>query len=281
MKKPFNTIGVVGLGLIGSSLAKRVKTGHIAAKVLGLSRKQETIRYAKSHGIIDNGSTDPGILKSCDLVILATPVKTIIHLSENISKIIKPGCIVTDVGSTKLEIVKKLENEFPLFIGSHPLAGSEKRGVGNYNQDIFTGSLCILTPTKKTSKQALIRIADFWKQIGTKISYLSPATHDRILASVSHLPHAISFSLINSVPKKYFKFCAGSFKDTTRIAASDSLLWNDIFLTNRKNLLPAITIFENKLANLKKAILANKHVSLNHILIQAQKKRRSLNDYCY
>jgi len=272
----FNKVAVVGIGLIGGSLAAAIKKKRLAQEVLGVSRHKKTLLLAKKSGLIDKGSQDIHIIKDADLVILATPVETIMNLAPVIARIIRPGCIVIDVGSTKQEIVSKLGKFFAYYVGSHPLAGSEKRGILNAHPDIFKNSLCILTPTKNTHKGALEKIKRFWQALDTKVILLRPGLHDRILSGVSHLPHIVAFSLINSIPKKYLKFSSTGLKATTRIALSDHKLWADIFLSNQKNTLKAIDSFGGHLRQVKSAIQRKDRRLLSRILKKAKAKRKIL-----
>lgn len=276
MKKLFNKVAIVGTGLIGGSMALAIKKKRLADEVIGVSRHKKTLLAAKNNGAIDRGSQDINIIKGADLVVLATPVNTVLDLALPISKIIKPDCIVTDVGSTKKEIVSKLEIIFPRYIGSHPLAGSERRGIDNADAGIFQGSLCILTPTKKTDKGALNKIKKLWNILGVKPVFLTPDTHDKILSFVSHLPHVAAFSLIGTVPRKYLRFAASGLKDTTRIAASDSELWSDIFLSNPKNIANAIDLLQKALSRIKSALNKRDKKLLALILKEAKKKREAL-----
>lgn len=275
--KLFNKVAIIGVGLIGGSMALAIKKKHLANKVIGISRHRNTLRLAKKISAIDMGSCDLKIVKDADLIILATPVNTILEIAKTLSKIIKPDSIVTDVGSTKGEIVSSLKKLFPHYVGSHPLAGSEKRGVLNANANIFKNSLCILTPVKSTHQPSLRKIRKLWNVLGARVVYIEPSLHDSILSFVSHLPHLIVFSLIGAVPKKYLKFAAAGFKDTTRIASSDAMLWRDIFLSNQKNILKAIEFFQDNLTRIKNAIQKKDKKSLIRILKQAKNKRDSLN----
>jgi prephenate dehydrogenase len=180
------------------------------------------------------------------------------------------------VGSTKEEIVAKLEKIFPLYVGSHPLAGSERRGVINAHPDIFKDSLCIVTPTPNSKSAALAKITKLWAGLGVKVVILGPQAHDKILSFISHLPHVAAFSLIGCVSPKYLGLASAGLKDTTRIAASDSGLWSDIFLSNRKNILEAIEVFELNIARIKRAIQRKDRKSLLRILKRAKQKRDSL-----
>jgi prephenate dehydrogenase len=272
----FNKVAIIGTGLIGGSIALGLKNKKIAREVVGVSKHKKSIALALKMKAIDKGSLSLNVIKGADLLIIATPVDTIIALKQEILKYIDKDCVITDVGSTKEEIVGVLEKIFPNYIGSHPLAGSEKRGVINASPSIFKGSVCILTPTGRTSSRALKNIKFLWKGLGAKIIILPPKEHDKVLAFVSHLPHLIAFSLINTIPERLLKFSSGGLKDTTRIAASDTILWRDILLSNRVNLLSAIKLFESNLARLKSAIKANKSKAVESILSQSKRIRENL-----
>lgn len=274
--KLFNKVAIIGVGLVGGCIALEVKRKKLASRILGVSRRKRTIQIARKLKIIDEGSQKFDIIKDVDLLVLAMPVSTILDSAKKISRFIKPDCIVTDVGSTKEEIVTKLEKIFPNYVGSHPLAGSEKRGVSNAHPGIFNDSLCILTPTKNTDPQLLEKIQKFWVKIGTKVIILSASKHDKIISTVSHLPHLVAFSLIKSIPSQYLKLSASGLKDTTRIALSDSSLWADIFLSNRKNVIKAIKAFQGDLLKAKSAIARKDRASLIRILSDAKKKRELL-----
>lgn len=273
--RAFKKVAIIGIGLIGGSIALAIKRNGLAQKIVGVSRHEKTIILAKKIKAIDAGSLSLNIIKGADLVIFATPVKTIITLAKRVAELVGRDCLITDVGSTKKEIVSCLDSLFKNYIGSHPLAGSEKRGVISAKEDIFRSSLCIITPTARTTSLAKNKVSLFWKKLGAKIAVLSPEEHDRIIAFVSHLPHVAAFSLINSVTDKYLKFAASGLKDTTRIASSDSHLWTDILLSN-KQLLKAITLFENNLKKIKQVISRQDRQSLAKILGAAKAKREKL-----
>ncbi len=272
----FNKVAIIGTGLIGGSIALGIKKKKLAQEVVGVSKHKKSISLALKMKAIDQGSVSLKIIKGADLLIIATPVDTIIALKDEILKYIDKDCIITDVGSTKEKIVGKLEAVLPNYIGSHPLAGSEKRGIMNVSTSIFDGSLCILTPTKRTTPAAFENIKLLWERLGAKVVILTPKDHDKVLSLVSHLPHIVAFSLINTVPRSLLKFSSGGLKDTTRIAASDTILWKDILLSNRKNLLDAIRLFEMNLAKIKSAINNNDGKALEKILLQSKKIRENL-----
>lgn len=273
--KLFNRVAIVGVGLIGGSIALSLKKKQLASEIVGIGRHKKSLSLAKKRGAIDRVSLSFDIIRDADLVILATPVGTIINLAPLISKIIRQDCLVTDVGSTKKEIVSTLDKFFPNYVGSHPLAGSEKRSIMNADPDIFRDSLCILTPTKKTNIKALNKIKILWNQLGAEIIMLEPEVHDKILSFTSHLPHVVAFSLIGVIPKKYLKFASTGLEDTTRLAASDSRLWVDIFLSNQKNIIKNIDLFKVGISKLRLAIQKKDRKQLTLILKEAKEKRDS------
>ncbi len=274
--KLFNRVVVIGLGLIGGSIALELKKKRLANEVIGISRHVRTLTIARNKGAIDKGSKDLKLVRDADLVIFATPVSAIIKLAEKISNLVRPDCVVTDVGSTKEEVVSKLSRIFPCYAGSHPLAGLEKRGILNAQAGMFKNTLCILTPLKNTDSRSLSKVKKFWNALGAKTAILSPKAHDEILSFVSHLPHIVAFSLIGVIPARYLKFSATGLRSTTRIAASDAELWADVFLSNSKNLLKAIDSFQNGLVRIRAAVNKKDRRLLNKILKEAKAKRDSL-----
>ena len=264
--KLFNKVAIIGVGLIGGSIALAMKK----------SRHKETLSLARKTGAIDIGARDFSVIKDADLVILATPVDIIIELGRRISSLVNKECIVTDVGSTKKEVVSALEKVFPGYVGSHPLAGSEKRGLINANAAIFRDSLCILTPTQNTQTHAEAKIKKLWVKLGARVVYLTPSRHDKILSLVSHLPHLVAFSLISAVPVEFLKFASTGFRDTTRIAASDGEIWRDILFSNDKNIVEAIDLFQANLAGIKSAIRRKDRKGLFAILKMAKRKKETL-----
>lgn len=274
--KKFNKIVIIGTGLIGGSLGLALKKKDLAGQIIGLSRKKANANLAKRCKAIDIVGRSLEVVKDADLVILATPVDIILKLAPKIAKQIKKDCCVIDVGSSKEKIVARLDKIIPNFVGCHPLAGSEKRGAKNIQPDIFFGCTCILTPTEKTNQNTLNKIKLFWQKIGAKTVLLTPQAHDRALSLTSHLPHALAFALINSVPDNLLNLSAGGLKDITRIAASDPKLWSQIFLSNRNNLICAFASFQDKINALKTALRNNDRRSLIKILNAAKNKRKKL-----
>jgi len=274
--RPFKKAAIIGIGLIGGSIALALKKKNLAKQVVGVSRKEKNLALAKRIGAIDAGSSDPQIISGADLVILAMPPSAILDKAAALAGFLADDALVIDVASTKESIVEKLDKIFKNFVGAHPLAGSQKRGINNSQADIFRKSVCILTPSAKTNPAALARAKALWQKLGAKTATMTPKTHDQVLAFISHLPHAIAFSLINTVPSGHLRFASGGLKDITRIAASDAQLWSDIFLTNRKNIQKGLEDFIRVLVKLEKAIEKNDRGSLVRILKQAKAKRDRL-----
>ncbi len=272
--KLFNKIAIIGTGLIGGSLALAIKKRKLSYRIIGVSRHIESLEFAKRKKIIDIGSQDISIIRDADLIILACPPQVIKDLAPKIKNVIKSSCIITDVASIKKDIVTALERIFPNYIGSHPLAGLEKRGIRNADAQIFKDSLCILTPTGKTLPRAKKKIERLWRSLGVKTVAMTPGEHDKILSFISHLPHVAAFSLMDTVPERFLRFAAGGLKDTTRIAASDPRLWAEIFLHNRNNMLKNIALYEKKLGIIKSAIQRKDKKNLISSLKKAQQKRK-------
>lgn len=272
----FNHVAIIGVGLIGGSIGLDIKNKRLCGHVTGISFHKASARASKQIGAVDESSLDLNSIKDADLVIFATPVNSIIRLAPLVSKIVKKDCFVTDVGSTKRTIVKTLEKLFPNYVGSHPMAGSEKRGILNARSGLLKGSLVIMTPTKKSAKEATRKIKQLWVKMGARVEFISADEHDVILSHVSHLPHIAAFSLINCVPAGYLPFSASGLKDTTRIAASDSELWKDIFLSNAENIVKRISELQRMLTAIKSALTSKNGKALVSIIKKAKNKRELL-----
>jgi len=274
--KMFNKVVIFGTGLIGGSMGFALKRKGLARQIIGFSRQKKNAELARRMGAIDRTAASLDQVQDADLVILAAPVEAIINIAPELAKRLKKGCLVIDVASTKEKIVSRLNKLIPDFVGCHPLAGSEKKGISNAQMDIFTDSICIITPVSGTGKSALKKARSLWKKLGAHILLMPAARHDRILAFTSHLPHTVAFSLIGSIPDKFLKISSGGLADTTRIAGSDEILWSQIFLSNRKNLLSSISSFQKKLAAFKSALANKNRKRLIKILAAARKKRGHL-----
>ncbi|MFH1092699.1 MAG: prephenate dehydrogenase [Candidatus Omnitrophota bacterium] len=280
MRLKFKKTVIVGPGLIGGSIGIFLRKSGIAASVVGVARHKSTLSKALKKSAIDKAETDlKKAVIDADLVLIATPVEALKKIMREIKDSLKPGCIVFDVGSTKMEIVLQAQKTLPrnvYFIGAHPMAGSEKTGAEFARGDLFKGSLCFITKTITTEKTALLKIKELWKRLGAKCVEIDPYVHDNIVASISHLPHLISAALVNSVPANYLKFAATGFKDTTRIAGGSPEIWHDIILSNRKAILKQIEKFEAVLKKLKKSIVLKQGKQLTGQLQQAREKRQGI-----
>ncbi len=280
MRLKFQKAVIVGPGLIGGSIGIFLRKNKIALSVVGVARHKNTLSKALKKGAIDKAQTDlKKAVADADIVLIATPVRALKKIICEIKNSLNPGCIVFDVGSTKREIMLDAQKTLPAhvyFVGCHPMAGSEKAGVEFARADFFKGSVCFITKTKKTEKTALLKVRELWKRLGARCVEINPSEHDKIVASVSHLPHLISAALVNTVPVKHLKFAATGFKDTTRIAAGGVEVWHDIILSNRKAILQQIEKFEAVLKKLKESIVSKRGKQLTRELQQARKKRQSI-----
>ena len=276
----FNRITIIGLGLIGGSLGLAIKEKHLAKELIGVSRKPSTIRRALSLGVVDTATCDvqKGI-KGSDFIVLTTPVISIIAIARLISASVSQGVIVTDAGSTKEDIVKNLEGIFPEavhFVGSHPLAGSEKSGIIYANKDLFKGAYCILTKTAKTNPNALNKTSRFWNELGMKVEIMSSKRHDRIVSRLSHLPHAMAVALSSSCGKLDLHLAARGFQDTTRVSSGSPELWKDIFITNRNNIIRDIRILKKELSKIEMALEEKDDLRLLRLFKKAKIIRDSI-----
>jgi len=282
----FKKITIIGVGLIGGSLGLALKEKHLNFKIVGID-KQEIIEKAIARGAIDEGTVnlEEGI-KEADIIIIATPVKTILNILTQINPFLKKGCLVTDTGSTKKQIVQKANKILSkdiFFIGGHPMAGSEECGIESADPYLFHNKTYILTPALKSNLRALKKLSLLIKMIGAKKLILDPLEHDRIVSAVSHLPQIIAVSLINTIGElalrgnnyNYFKAVGEGFKDMTRIASSPYKMWEDICDTNQENILEIIQEFKNYLEVIEHKLKNNPN-SLKEEFQKASKLRETL-----
>jgi prephenate dehydrogenase len=242
----FQKVVMAGVGLICGSFALDMRRHRLTKEIVGYGRAEANLRLAKRKGIIDSyflaEEQFPG---GVDFLMMGTPVETIVPLTKRFLPKLEPGCIVSDVGSVKGDIVRGMERLLPRhvhFVAGHPIAGSEEWGAQAARRDLFVRHRCILTPTKKTDRQALDKIAALWRKVGAEVEVMQPDVHDRVLGVISHLPHVLVYALVNALERTPLhgvdvkKYCAGGFKDFTRIASSRPELWRDICLMNRRAL---------------------------------------------
>jgi prephenate dehydrogenase len=257
-------LAILGLGLIGGSLAKALKGRREVAEVVGWGHRESSLELGRQLGVIDRYSLDLAeAVRGADVVVIATPTLVAEHMLAELAPVLDAGTVITDVASVKgnlLRAARRIHGAAPpnLVLG-HPIAGSERSGVSAANGDLFLHHRVLLTPTAETDAVALQRIRQLWQLTGAEVVEMSVEEHDRILAATSHLPHMLSYALVDALAGKpeqrdIFRFAAGGFRDFTRIAASDPTMWRDIALANRPALLAAIDQFSQHLAQLRDAI---------------------------
>ena len=274
------TFVVVGLGLIGGSLAASIRKTFPKARVIGVSRHVRNLRKAKKKGWIHEGVTHPkSAFQQADFIVISTPVDVIPYFIREAERSAIAGAIVTDAGSTKKEIVRwAARRHFRRirFVGSHPLAGSHHRGLDHARADLFRGASVFVTPATASDRKGPAVCAAFWRKLGARPVFSTPELHDRIVSEVSHLPHAVASVLMHTVSKKALPYAASGFLDVTRIAASDPSIWVPIFLTNRSNLLRDLGRFEQMLKMLAAALRQNAPARIARFLAAASAKRKRL-----
>jgi prephenate dehydrogenase len=274
---------VIGLGLLGGSISLAVLRSFARAKVVGYSHRPAT--RAKARGLaVANEIADclKTSVTDADLVILATPVSTFEKIFSEIADALPSGCIVTDVGSTKVLPHRWAAKKLPKtvhYVGSHPIAGSEQRGVEFARDDLLDQATCILTTTQKTNRQAVQTLKKFWSKLGCSVKLMTPAKHDRIFANISHLPHIAAAALINANNSEELKFAGKGFIDTSRIASGPANIWADVLLTNAGNTVRGIDKIIGELTKLKKAIKSQNRKQIEALLKAAKDKRSVMINY--
>lgn len=264
-KKLFGTVAIIGIGLIGSSIARGIKKYNIANKVVGYAKTLKTRKKAMDLGYMDqvfDSASDA--IQNANLVILCVPVGAnrdiMIEISDNLSE----GTILTDVGSVKAEVIKQLHDIVPdrvSFVPAHPIAGTEFSGPESGFAELFDNKWCVLTPYEKCRKQDVEKVKNFWERLGMNVDEMSPEYHDLVLAITSHIPHLIAYNIVGTATnlaeitrKEVTKYAAGGFRDFTRIASSDPIMWRDIFLNNQEAVLEMLDKFSDDLSSLREAI---------------------------
>ncbi len=270
------TVAIVGVGLIGGSIAAALKSRQHRGRVVGVGRNAERLQSAVSVKLIDEYVTDLRQVRA-DLTILCTPVDHIVSNARKIAANNSQTAIFTDAGSVKEQICTDLSAELPgRFVGSHPLAGSEKRGFEYADAELFVDRLCVITPTKTTPENRTEFIEQFWRSIGMRTLRMSPAEHDAALAQTSHLPHLVASVLAGCLPSEWLKLTSTGFADTTRIAAGDADLWTAILLQNRAHVLAACERFESTWREFRNAIETTDAVELKQLLVRGKTVRDAM-----
>jgi prephenate dehydrogenase len=272
-------LSILGVGLLGGSLGLAAKARINGCRVVGYAHRPSTLKTALERGAIDEGYDDAArAAAGADFIVLCTPVGMLTENLRQISQAASAGAIVTDVGSTKASVVAAAEKEHPAmrFVGSHPMAGSEKRGVEFATADLFENALCIVTPTERTNRDALEKTESFWKTLGMRIKRISPTDHDRLIGNVSHLPHALAATLVDLQEDAALELAGKGFLDSTRIAGGDGGLWRDILLDNRQNLKASLGLLRRKIDELEGMLDPAKSEELRAWLDHAAERRRSI-----
>ncbi len=281
--KGLRQITVIGLGLLGGSITLTVSRSFSGVKTVGYSHRPATRRKARQLAVATEIVDDIKLgVSNADLVILATPICTFEKIFSQISDALPRGCIVTDVGSTKVFPHRWAAKQLPQtchYVGSHPIAGSEQRGIEFARDDLFERADCILTTTKKTNAPPVETLKRFWSKLGCSVKLMRPAEHDRIFANVSHLPHITAAALINASKREELKFAGKGFMDTSRIASGPANIWADVLATNANNTTKGIDKITAELEKLKKAIKSGNKKQIEKLLEAARDKRAAMINY--
>lgn len=277
-------LSILGVGLLGGSIGLAARQRIKGCRVIGYAHRAATLEAALRLGAVDEAYEKPlPAVRDADLVILCTPVGMLGRLLREIAPGLARGAVVSDVGSTKASVVEAADRALPAgihFVGSHPMAGSEKRGVEFARENLFDGAVCIITPSAKTDSQALAGVESFWRILGMRTTRLSPTDHDRLLADVSHLPHAVAAAIVSMQHEAALHLSGKGFADLTRIAAGDPGLWRDILLDNRDNVRAGIDRLTGELAALSRILESGHADHLERWLRAASERRQGLGKSC-
>ncbi len=278
--KPLKNVAIVGVGLIGGSIGLALRKLNLAETVVGIGRRQASLRVARRIGAVTNTTVDPakGVAEA-ELIVVCTPVGRIVEDVRTAAEHAPKGTLITDVGSTKQEIVDAIGDDLPhgcRFIGGHPLAGSEKTGAANAELDLFDGRVAFVTPTSNTRVEDYERIGEFWQALGSVVVKMSAEEHDRTMAMTSHLPHLAAAALAATLPEAMFRLTGAGMRDTTRLAAGAPELWRQIIVQNRRHVLTTLEQYGGKLAALHAAIRDGDDDGLVNFLTTAKKNRDAL-----
>jgi prephenate dehydrogenase len=279
----FRKITIIGVGLLGGSIGLAVQRRKLACQTAGFVRRTASLKDCERAGAVDFATTDLlAAVWDADLVILCTPLAQMRSRVREMLPALKRGAIVTDVGSVKASVVRELESLIQKsgahFVGSHPMAGAEKTGVSAARTDLFTNTVCIVTPTKKTNRAALKKVKQFWNAVGSRVLELKPEIHDALVSRSSHLPHVVAATLASHVlspaqSKHQATLCANGFRDTTRIASGSPEMWRDIALANRKNLGRSLDAFIADLQKFRRLVKQGDATAITKFFETAKKRR--------
>lgn len=273
---PFEKLAVLGLGLLGGSVAAAAKQRGLANEIVGAARRTQPLERARAAGIVDAVASPLEAVAGADFVVIGTPVGSMPKLMAEVAPSLESGCIVTDVGSVKTSIVEMLPGLLPEgveFVGSHPMAGSHLRGPDHARADLFEGATCVVTPRAEQDLVAVERVEEFWRDLGARVTRRTPVIHDEEVAWVSHLPHLLAFAFaesLHSAPKGVGELAGSGFRDFTRIAQSDAELWGEILSLNSKALSGPLSHFSESLAKFARLLEEGDGEALEQLLNQAR-----------
>ncbi len=279
----FQKVTLVGVGLLGGSLGLALRRRRLAAVVTGCVRRAAGIDECLEAGAVDEATLDlEAAVRDADLVVLCTPIGQMAQLAARFGPALKPGVLVTDVGSVKASVVREVEPLVAaaggLFLGSHPMAGAEKTGVGAARADLYEGAVCVITPTARSDSGAREKIEAFWKTLGSRILVLSPEQHDDLVSRSSHLVQVVAAQLVHYVlgpdrPSEQRLLCAGGFRDATRIASGSPEMWRDIALANRESLARSLDELVVELRAARRLIEDGNQEALGSFFARAKQRR--------
>jgi prephenate dehydrogenase len=276
MQMRLRTLTIVGVGLIGGAIGLAAKKRGLAERVIGVGRDPAKLELARRLGAIDEVSLDlADASAAADCVVFCTPVNRIAEQVKLVAACCPPGAILTDAGSTKQAIVETVES-VARFVGAHPLAGSEKKGVEHAHADLFVERWTVLTPSGRTSPEAVASVRSFWEALGARVRLMTPADHDQALALTSHLPHLLASALAGLLQDDWRDLTASGFRDTTRIAGGDPEVWAPIFQHNRAAMLAALGLLEQRLQQFRAALTNEDVAQIDGLLTQGKKVRDAL-----
>jgi len=282
--KKWDTVAIVGAGLIGGSIGLALRRAGLAANVVGIGRRASSLRNARRVGAVTTTTTSitRGVANA-ELVVVCTPVGSIVEHVRRAAESCPPGTVITDVGSTKAQIVASLASDPTgrlgrdvAFVGSHPFAGSEKAGPEHAREDLFRGQICVVTPTRRTRPQDFAETVDFWSSLGATVVRMTPNEHDATAAAVSHVPHVVASALAAATTKRQLAMVGTGWLDTTRLAAGNVQLWRQILATNRGHVLKSLDKFAKVLASLQRALEKEDDVAVARLLKAGKNNRDTM-----
>ena len=283
----FKKVCIIGCGLIGSSLARAIKKNNLAEKIVSSNRSDEVNNKVIKLNIVDDSNSDTKkMVDGSDLVVIATPLSSYEEVILKIKDSLQSGAILTDVGSVKENVMNVIEKNLPKnisWVPSHPIAGTEESGPDSGFAELFEKRWCILTPSKKAKEEDVSMLKNFWENIGSKVDVMQAKEHDYILSITSHIPHLIAYNIVTTAldmqkekNSNIVKYSAGGLRDFTRIAASNPIMWRDIFIENKKNTSKIIEKFIENLENLKNVIEREDKKKLEEIFTKTKKIRKDI-----